>query len=568
MTPFAVFSPALAAGAAAAAVGVPLLIHLLFRKRYQIVPWAAIRFLLVAERRHRRRIDQWLLLVLRALALLLPLLAMIAATKWAEPLWQAIKPGATETIANVPRTHHVLVLDASLSMTARADDGQTRFEKAVSQAENLIRSGEPGDGYTLIVLAGGVQAIVPGPSNDPERVIAELRKVKPTHAPADTAAALTTVADIITRSPRAYPRRQLTFLTDLQRSAWVNALPKQDAAQPPEVWQRIFGRADVVVVDVARSDLDNLAVADVALVDPLPMVDTPAVVNATVVNFGRTEKRNVRVQLLVGRPSSGGSETLASVQSEVIDTIPAGGRTSVTFGREGQIRFREKGIHVLQVKLLEPDDLPADDVRSLAVQVRDGLYTILVDGSNDPAPLRRSAGYLSPRLFPPDASPADTPARPRTMTLSEFLDPAVGDLTGIDCVYLCDLPTPNSELAAKLDALLKRGGGVVIGLGPHAAASRGDYNRVLFNDGNGILPGSLGDVVGPANPDDPGFRLAAEEEAYRRPPLQFFLDEKARGGPHHGPIQDLPAARRAAERSFPPHPVVRARESNGGPRRA
>src|SRR3954471_8422677 len=103
--PLAVFSPGLAAGAAAAALAVPLLIHLLFRKRYQIVPWAAIRFLLVAERRHRRRIDQWLLLVLRAMALVLPLFAMIAATSWAEPLWQAIKPGESTTIANVPRTH-------------------------------------------------------------------------------------------------------------------------------------------------------------------------------------------------------------------------------------------------------------------------------------------------------------------------------------------------------------------------------------------------------------------------------------------------------------------------------
>src|SRR5438045_6737087 len=125
LAPLGVFSPALAAGAATAAVAVPLLVHLLFRKRYHVVPWAAVRFLLVAERRHRRRIDQWLLLALRALALLLPLLAMAATTKWAEPLWQAVKPGATETVANVPRTHHVLVLDASLSMTARSDDGQS-----------------------------------------------------------------------------------------------------------------------------------------------------------------------------------------------------------------------------------------------------------------------------------------------------------------------------------------------------------------------------------------------------------------------------------------------------------
>ena len=33
------------------------------------IPWAAMRFLFVAERRHKRRIDQWLLLVLRTAAL-------------------------------------------------------------------------------------------------------------------------------------------------------------------------------------------------------------------------------------------------------------------------------------------------------------------------------------------------------------------------------------------------------------------------------------------------------------------------------------------------------------------
>ena len=79
----------------------------------------------------------------------------------------------------------------------------------------------------------------------------------------------------------------MTFLTDLQRSAWSNALAKPDAAQPPEVWQKIVDKADVVVVDVARSDLDNLAVADVSLSDQLPMIDTPMKVTATIANLGR-----------------------------------------------------------------------------------------------------------------------------------------------------------------------------------------------------------------------------------------------------------------------------------------
>ncbi|MBA4186462.1 MAG: hypothetical protein C0467_00445 [Planctomycetaceae bacterium] len=524
---FAVFSPLLAAGAATAAVGLPVLIHLLFRKRYQIVPWAAMRFLVLAERRHRRRIDQWLLLALRALALLLPLIAMVAATKWAEPLWQWVKPGATETITNVPRTHHVIVLDASLSMTAHGEDGQTRFEKAIAQAEAIIRSGGAGDGFTVLVLAGGVQSLVQGPANDPEKVIAELKTVKQTHAPADIASSLGTIAEVLARSPRAYPRRQVTFLTDLQRSAWAGALPRAEGTAP-DVWQRIVGRADVVVVDLARADLDNLAVTSVELADSLPFVDSPGVVSAVVANFGRAEKRDVRVQLLLGRPGAN-ADTLVPVEQQTVKLILPAGRTTVTFGLEGQVRFREKGLHVLQVKLLEPDELPADDTRAIAVSVRDGIHAILVDGKPDPDPFRRAAGYLSRALFPPEAKPGDSPARPRIMTPAEFADPSAGDLTGVDCVYLCDVPSPTPDLAMKLDAVLKRGGGVVIGLGPNAAINRARYNQVLYSEGTGILPGPLGDVV-VTGPTEAGYRLAADEEDYGKPPLQFFQNEKIRGG--------------------------------------
>ena len=369
---FAVFTPALAAGASVAAVGLPLLVHLLFRKRYQVVPWAAMRFLFVAERRHKRRIDQWLLLVLRTAALALFLFAMVATTAWAEQLWQAIKPGTAETLANVPRTHHVIVLDASLSMTAKTEDGPTRFERAVAQAENLVRSGNPGDGYTVLAMTGTAQPVVPGPSNDPEKVVAELRKVKPTHGTADHAAALAAVADILTRSPRAYPRRQLTFFTDLQRASWANAIPRAENSTA-EVWQRILSRSDVAVVDTARTDVDNLAVAELALSEPMPLVDQPVSVTVTVANLGRAEKKHVRVDLLLGRPS-GGTDSLVAVGQKPIDVIPPGGRGSVKFDLSGPTGFRDRGIHVLQAKLVEGDDLPADDSRALAVEVRDGLH--------------------------------------------------------------------------------------------------------------------------------------------------------------------------------------------------
>ena len=86
---------------------------------------------------------------------------------------------------------------------------------------------------------------------------------------------------------------------------------------------------------------------------------------------------------------------------------------------------------------------------------------------------------------------------------------AVCDLTNVDCVFFCDVPNPIPDMAAKLDAILRRGGTVVFGLGPNAAASRERYNTVFYRDGAGVLPGALGDVVAVTGPDDPGFRLVA-----------------------------------------------------------
>jgi hypothetical protein len=169
-------------------------------------------------------------------------------------------------------------------------------------------------------------------------------------------------------------------------------------------------------------------------------------------------------------------------------------------------------------------------VRSLAVQVRDGIHAILVDGSANPEPLRRTAGFLSRALYPPDTLPHETPARPRVLTPSEFADPAVGDVTGVDCVYLCDVPNPTIDLAAKLDSVLKRGGSVVVGLGPNAAANIALYNKILYNDGNGIMPGQIVEPVTTVSLDDPGFRLIGDEDDYRRPPLLYFRDENRRAG--------------------------------------
>src|SRR5437588_1480693 len=85
---------AMTLGVAAGAASIPIVIHLLNRRRFRIVPWAAMRFLLAAQRKNTRRmrLEQLLLLAVRTLLALLLVLAMASVMPWSEALWYRLFP--------------------------------------------------------------------------------------------------------------------------------------------------------------------------------------------------------------------------------------------------------------------------------------------------------------------------------------------------------------------------------------------------------------------------------------------------------------------------------------------
>src|SRR5437016_10110077 len=91
-------------GAAAA----PLIIHLWNKRRYREVRWAAIEYLLAAMRKNSRRLrlEQWLLLAVRTLLIVLIVLAV------AQPFLEQV---GLRFVAG-QRTLKVLVIDGSYSM--------------------------------------------------------------------------------------------------------------------------------------------------------------------------------------------------------------------------------------------------------------------------------------------------------------------------------------------------------------------------------------------------------------------------------------------------------------------
>jgi hypothetical protein len=523
MIPLAVLfaTPAAALATLAGAAAVPVIIHLLNRRRYRIVEWAAMRFLLAARRQNirRLRLEQWLLLAVRCLLLVLLVAAMASITPWAESLWQRLLPGgAAAGPAVTGRTHKVIVVDGSLSLTLRGDDGNTLFDKAKALAANLVRSSAAGDGFSVVLLAAPAQSVVPGPAEEAAKVAKEIEALRCPHGAADLGATLQLVEELLRRDPGKYAQREVYFVSDLQRTTW--APPTSPGGAWTEPWGRLQAQAQLFVIDVGRPDVENLAVTGLTVADPLAVTGTQTTLTATVHNFGPRERKQVRVELLAGRTGPGEPLTPAVMRQELL-TIPTGGSTAVTF----PYRFRSAGDYVFQVRV-EGDALEADDVRALTVTARDTLPVLVVNGKPAVERYEQAAAWLADALFPFPESvrhPA-YPARPRVIDVARFADPGAGDLSPYDCVFLCDVPRLSEREAARLETHLQRGGGLVICLGPDVDLEA--YNRLLYRDGQGLLPARL---VGAARaPDDGYFTLAADEEGFRRPPLAAFAGDNER----------------------------------------
>ena len=515
---------AVAGGVAAA----PIIIHLLNRKRYQIIAWAAMRFLLVAQRRNvrRLRLEQWTLLAVRMLIGILIVAAMCSVTDWAEEHWRQIVPGGAARVQQHGRTHRIIVIDGCFSMATRINDG-TRFDLAKEQAKLVLDRAGPGDGFTLILLASTAQAIVQGPVDDRNKVAEEIDELELPHGSADVSGGLRMAIETAIHTPSKYGRREVIFITDLKKSSWSMA-PVNQAAEPEMQSSsaasllELTKAADVVFIDVARQDVDNVSVSHLALGDPLPMVNANTTASTVITNHGRSDLAEVNVELRIGQaPKASERLVLRPVGVQPI-ALKAGTSATVTFKLENQNSFREAGEYILQVKIGD-DSLRLDDTRSLAVTVRETIPVLVVNGKLSPEPLDTPGEWVRRALRP---GMGDSPVLPTLIPAAQFADRFRADLTKYDCVFLCDLPSVSNGEAERLEAHLRRGGSVVISLGPNVAQNIELYNRVLFNEGKGILPGKLLGVKKAEEKEY--FTLVAEEEAFKQPPLNAYRDDRER----------------------------------------
>lgn len=226
------------------AVLLPILIHLLNRLRYKTVHWAAMLFLLKANRAATRRakIRQYILLACRALLVLFIIWAM------ARPLiggWLgAAAGGAPETV--------LIVLDRSASMETR---GGERHESKRAHALDLLSAAAKHDAGSRFVLIENVlrQPLEIGDASS----LQALPAAGPTETAADIPAMFRSALDYLIRNKPG--SAEVWIASDMQATNW-----RPESAEWQDITARFAGLSQGVrlrILDLSSAPAHDLSVA-------------------------------------------------------------------------------------------------------------------------------------------------------------------------------------------------------------------------------------------------------------------------------------------------------------------
>jgi len=354
-----VLHPAIAV-AGALAVAIPILIHLLLRRRRKPVMWGAMKFLLEAYRQQRRRLrlEQFLLLAARCLVILL------AATAIARPLFE----GASALGAGAARTVYIL-LDDSVASGARNGEG-TALDAHKAAAGALLSSLAPADRVALVTLAGPAEPVVMPASSDVPAVRSIIDRLEPADSAADLAGALQRVrADIAAREDATQRSAQIVILSEFLTGSADTSRPLSQSLAGVE------GVALLATPPRAQAPT-NVQVLSIEPLRPVLIAGEPASLGGGQVRVrlrrtgeGVSQSAVTSLRLRFEGESAG---ALAPAAQARVQWSPGQTETTATLQIDPE-RAGSPASSAVLVAEIDRDDLEADNTRRRPLPTRDAI---------------------------------------------------------------------------------------------------------------------------------------------------------------------------------------------------
>ncbi len=470
--------------AGAAALVIPLIIHLLNRSRHRKVRWGAMHLLqrVVRTNQRRLRIQQLILLALRCAfpAILTVALAGPVLTEF--NFLPGDAPGRTVILVDNSYSLRTEISRNALASgsgddqepraNARrliyADSSNTAF-KSVARALDEVLETQADATEIALVSIGGHPTLIEPAVLDRRRIRQQFEaNVHPDADPANIPAAFQMAREILEQSSR--PRRTTIVISDFQDAdwkqfreprSWIRENSAGEASDSTTELSRVqllkSGNTAIAFYRVGQQHAGNVAVENIRLPPIALAVGQQIEITATVRNFGPALSETPVFLRVNG-------DRVAATQVD----LPSGGTAEVSFQRA----FDDRGSHLVQIEVDVVDPLPFDNRQAAAIEVPERLPVLVVDSAAD-AEVNFLKAALAP--FELDGIGIEDLIRATFVTPEEF---APVQLFGNRAVILTNVTRLTEPQLLALDKFVRNGGGLVLFPGPNTNLTW--FNEELF----------------------------------------------------------------------------------------
>jgi hypothetical protein len=461
--------------------GLPVLLHMLFRRKSPIISFSTLRFIRtsIQQTAARRRIQKWLLLACRILLLALLIWAMSQPVRKIAAAWTG---SGQNTIA-------AIVVDTSYSMLLKQQE-LTQLEKAGDIINDLLR--EPLKDAKVAIFRSQ-----PAPSENPEqlRKVSEIQAqwtaLRPQPAPHPLAERISAALSLLQRQPA--DQKWLVILTDLQSREFPAPLP---AVEPG---------TRIVFFDLHPDNPSSHGITSIQVKpeQPIPGVGADAYVEVTG-HAGDAPFADLKFTNLDGTELSSFSNLQANFETT--------GRTRIRVPLPKGVPF-ERWL-LATAKLQKDDDLMWDNTRSQLIELPPKQTVTFIDAPTQPNASRFIRFALDPYQDPKRAWPLELKS--------------ATSLTGSEQVLVWPLTQwPSDADLSRLHNFVQAGNTAILLLQPGLEQSFDSLTPAQKSALSALLPASLaGSSAGGGSAGSGAFRPVPP--AKPDPILEDITDPSAR----------------------------------------
>jgi hypothetical protein len=453
---------------------IPIIIHLLNKRRFRPVTWAAMEFLMHAIQKNARRLqlrDIILMLIRTAAVVCLALALSRPAISAKGFLGSGMKTGA------------IILIDNSLSMGYN-NGRETRFDVAKRLSKQVISQLEPGSWCGTFTFSDDVKMPLGDPSPDLSFMEQEMdRSLQLSDGGTNIEKALQKAKKVF-ESHREYAlaNREIYLITDMQSKAWTSG-----SAGFRPLLKELSTSSSIYVINAGDAGSENAALIELSSTDTLAAVETPLTFIAKIRNFGQNDIKGLKVDFFLD-PTGKEDKPIerATVDVNAHETV------SVSF----ETKFTTGGDHKVEVRLAD-DRLMGDNRRFATIEVVEDSRILLVDGKEQRAddPLSNETGYLRFALSPRDP---ENPDKQNAMVTETVAQTRMSDrnLLNYQAVVLSNVSRLPQNSISLLERQIRAGMGLMVFLGDQSEPQV--FNGMLGEGGAKLLPAKIGNPWGEA----------------------------------------------------------------------